>query len=836
MPPLTGRVIAGRYNLQSPIGRGAMGVVWRARDQLLDRDVAIKEVVISALIGADERHNAYQRTLREARTAARLSHRGVVTIYDVVEEDSRPWIVMELVPSQSLDQVLTVEGRLPTARAGRIGQQLLSALAAAHAAGVLHRDVKPSNVLIAASRTGDGWEERAVLTDFGIAQFEGDPRLTQTGMVMGSPGFTAPERIRGGDATPGSDLWSLGATIYAAVEGRGPYEQRGGAITTMSAIINEDAPVAPHAGRLAPLIAALLRRDPSARPSASAAARMFAQVLPQLADTPAEPPPVAHPATIRSAYVPPPAEPAADSGNQPVEEPVPAEQAASAPEAEPEPVTDGRLDAVAKPEPEPITDGRLDAVVKPDAAAEPVAGPDQEDEPELAVVAAAGAAESAAEAVPAAEGEPAGEGKPAGAEQAGAKPAEPADGDDEPSGQAAPAEPGASGYQPTELSIPVARSGAAPPGQAQPTKPTKPTKPKAAPDQPTRPAPSFTAAKPADRVAPSFSAARPATPPAPRPSARPGAGSPGRGGAGQGGYPATGGAAPLSPPGGTYPAGGGYGPPGGQYQPPGGQYGGPSQSHSDLAGQYPPGSGGGRPARRPGGRGRRIAWIAAAAVAAAAIGVGAALALNDNPNTGTSSSDTVPDTPSGLQSVDALNNPTTAVPAGFQPVTVQASDAKSTAGFSLDLPAGWKQQRKDLATDFTGPGDLLLEVDLTPQPTTDMLQAATTLEHQRVTVDHAFPGYKRDTLKQVPVRNTEGAVWKFTWTPAGSPGLVADDILFRKQTSAGPQDYAIYIRSPQATFGKTSLPLFNKILRTFQTVPATTTQPPVTTSPSQSAS
>ena len=313
MPPMTGRVIAGRYNLQHPIGRGAMGVVWRARDQLLDRDVAVKEVVISAMIGEDEKRNAYQRTLREARTAARLSHRGVVAVYDVAEEDGRPWIVMELVPSRSLDQVLTVEGRLSAARTCRIGQQLLSALAAAHTAGVLHRDVKPSNVLIATDRIGDSWDERAVLTDFGIAQFEGDPRLTQTGMVMGSPGFTAPERIRGGDATPGSDLWSLGATLYAAVEGRGPYEQRGGAITTMSAIINEDAPVAPHAGELAPLIAALLRRDPSTRPSAAAAARMFAQVLPRLTEAPAEKPASPHPPTALAEFVPPPAAPVASA-------------------------------------------------------------------------------------------------------------------------------------------------------------------------------------------------------------------------------------------------------------------------------------------------------------------------------------------------------------------------------------------------------------------------------------------------------------------------------------------------------------------------------------------
>jgi hypothetical protein len=265
-----------------------MGVVWRGRDLLLDRDVAVKEVVLTAALREEERANACQRTLREARTAARLSHRGVVTVYDVAEEDGRPWIVMELVPSRSLESVLASDGPLTPQRAGRIGQQLLAALAAAHAAGVLHRDVKPSNVLISSEAPSGAdpgpWDERAVLTDFGIAQFEGDPRLTQTGMVMGSPGFTAPERIRGGVATPASDLWSLGGTIYAAVEGRGPYEQRGGAITTMTAIINEDAPVAPSAGALGPVIAALLRREPSARPTAALAAKMFADVMPLLPD------------------------------------------------------------------------------------------------------------------------------------------------------------------------------------------------------------------------------------------------------------------------------------------------------------------------------------------------------------------------------------------------------------------------------------------------------------------------------------------------------------------------------------------------------------------------
>jgi eukaryotic-like serine/threonine-protein kinase len=277
MHPLadTGRVIAGRYRLEAPVGRGAMGVVWRARDLLLDRDVAVKEVQIAETLTAEERANAYQRTLREAKTAARLNHPGVVTVYDVAEDGGRPWIVMQLVDAQSLDQVLAASGPLSPRRTAEVGRQLLSALSVAHAAGVMHRDVKPSNVLL-------GRDDRAVLTDFGIATFQGDPRLTQTGMVMGSPGFTAPERIRGEDASPASDLWSLGATLYAAVEGHGPYERRGGAITTMSAIINEDAPLAPAAGALGPLIAALLRREPAERPDAIAATRMINDVLPLL--------------------------------------------------------------------------------------------------------------------------------------------------------------------------------------------------------------------------------------------------------------------------------------------------------------------------------------------------------------------------------------------------------------------------------------------------------------------------------------------------------------------------------------------------------------------------
>jgi eukaryotic-like serine/threonine-protein kinase len=265
----SGRLIAGRYRLQEPIGRGAMGIVWHGRDELLDRDVAVKEVQISWQASPTDAEVLYQRTLREARTAARLSHPSVVKVFDVVEEGGTPWIVMELVEARSLDQVIAEDGPLPPEQAAELGTSLVSALANAHSAGVLHRDVKPSNVLV----TGDG---QAVLTDFGIATFAEDPGLTQSGMVMGTPGFTAPERIRGDVATPASDLWSLGATLYAAVEGRGPFDRVGGSSVISAGVATEDAPRAPSAGPLGPVIDALLSRDPGTRPDATAAARLLA--------------------------------------------------------------------------------------------------------------------------------------------------------------------------------------------------------------------------------------------------------------------------------------------------------------------------------------------------------------------------------------------------------------------------------------------------------------------------------------------------------------------------------------------------------------------------------
>jgi serine/threonine protein kinase len=264
-----GYVVAGRYELLDVIGHGAMGTVWRARDQVLAREVAVKEVRLPALMSPQDRAVARERSLREARVAARLTHRDVVTVHDVIEADGSPWIVMELVPARSLARVLAEDGPMPPARAAEMGVVLLEALGSAHAAGIVHRDVKPGNVLIPA----DG---RAVLTDFGIATMAGDQALTQAGMVMGTPGFCAPERIRGAPASPASDLWSLGATLYAAVEGRGPFDGQGSALAVLANIVHGDPPAAASAGPLGPVIAALMNRDPAARPDAAAARLMLA--------------------------------------------------------------------------------------------------------------------------------------------------------------------------------------------------------------------------------------------------------------------------------------------------------------------------------------------------------------------------------------------------------------------------------------------------------------------------------------------------------------------------------------------------------------------------------
>ncbi|MFJ3305794.1 protein kinase [Streptomyces sp. NPDC086549] len=263
--PGSERVVAGRYRLLSPLGEGGMGTVWRARDEVLDREVAVKEVRAPAGLSGSDVERMYARLEREAWAAARVTNRNVVTVYDVAMEGGRPWIVMELIRGVSLADQLEAEGPMSPQRAAHIGAEVLAALRSAHAAGVLHRDVKPGNVLIA----NDG---RVVLTDFGIATVEGSSALTMTGEVIGSPEFLAPERALGRAFGPESDLWSLGVMLYATVEGSSPFRQNT-PLSTLRAVVDEELPPPLRAGPLAPVIEGLLRKDPADRLPADVAER-----------------------------------------------------------------------------------------------------------------------------------------------------------------------------------------------------------------------------------------------------------------------------------------------------------------------------------------------------------------------------------------------------------------------------------------------------------------------------------------------------------------------------------------------------------------------------------
>ncbi|MBB5939624.1 serine/threonine-protein kinase [Streptomyces zagrosensis] len=253
----TGRLLAGRYRLGEVLGRGGMGTVWRARDETLGRTVAVKELRFPSSVDEDEKRRLITRTLREAKAIARIRSSGAVTVYDVVDEDDRPWIVMELIEGRSLADVVRDDGALSPRRAAEVGLAVLDVLRAAHREGILHRDVKPSNVLIA----DDG---RVVLTDFGIAQVEGDPSVTSTGMLVGAPSYIAPERARGHKPGPPSDLWSLGGLLYAAVEGVPPYD-KSTAIATLTAVMTEALDPPKNAGVLEEVIYGLLAKDPARR-------------------------------------------------------------------------------------------------------------------------------------------------------------------------------------------------------------------------------------------------------------------------------------------------------------------------------------------------------------------------------------------------------------------------------------------------------------------------------------------------------------------------------------------------------------------------------------------
>ncbi|MGW2301025.1 serine/threonine-protein kinase [Streptomyces sp. NPDC001809] len=309
-PANEGRLLAGRYRLGGILGRGGMGTVWRAVDETLGRTVAVKELRFPTSIDEDEKRRLITRTLREAKAIARIRNNGAVTVYDVVDEDDRPWIVMELIEGKSLADAVREDGVLTPRRAAEVGLAILDVLRSAHREGILHRDVKPSNVLIAE----DG---RVVLTDFGIAQVEGDPSITSTGMLVGAPSYISPERARGHKPGPAADMWSLGGLIYAAVEGSPPYD-KGSAIATLTAVMTEPVDPPKNAGpELEKVIYGLLAKDPAQRLDDAGARVLLLAVL----DAPDPVPPVS-PEVTRVVPLPPrpdqpPVPRAADRGTAP---------------------------------------------------------------------------------------------------------------------------------------------------------------------------------------------------------------------------------------------------------------------------------------------------------------------------------------------------------------------------------------------------------------------------------------------------------------------------------------------------------------------------------------
>ena len=288
------RILAGRYRLLNMIGSGGMGAVWRAHDEVLGRDVAVKEIFFPREMDPGERETARRRAIREAQLAARLLHRNIVAVYDIVEDEGRPAIVMELLPYRSLRDAIVQDGPLSPVEAARVGLGVLAALYAAHSAGVLHRDVKPANIVL-------GPEGRVILTDFGIAKAVDSPELTTTGMVIGSPSYTAPERARGEKAGEAADLWAVGASLYTAVEGRPPFD-RGDALASLTAVVSDEPDPPVHAGPLRPVIDGLMSKDPDTRLGIAEAARMLHRIVHD------EPATALMPALLR------PAAPLADAG------------------------------------------------------------------------------------------------------------------------------------------------------------------------------------------------------------------------------------------------------------------------------------------------------------------------------------------------------------------------------------------------------------------------------------------------------------------------------------------------------------------------------------------
>ncbi|MFC0109998.1 serine/threonine-protein kinase [Kibdelosporangium aridum] len=313
------RVIAGRYRLVSVIGHGSMGTVWRAYDEFLHRPVAVKEIRLPPGMPQGQADEVRERTLREARAIGVLSHPNVVTLHDIAHENGDPYVVMELVPGSSLAHLLRTHGPLDTTQAAAIADAVAAALQAAHQAGITHRDVKPANVLIAT----DG---RIKLADFGIARNISENTLTKTGITLGSPAYIAPEVASGGEVTNNADLWSLGATLFATIEGHAPYDPEGDVIATLLEVVNGDVPQPTETGPMAKIVSGLMVKDPTSRMTLAEVRRRMYGLLPEPGTSPFTLEDITE---AEKSFIPSPKQP------------------------EPEPVTD----AVAQPEPEADSTG-----------------------------------------------------------------------------------------------------------------------------------------------------------------------------------------------------------------------------------------------------------------------------------------------------------------------------------------------------------------------------------------------------------------------------------------------------------------------------------------------
>ncbi|ADB34627.1 serine/threonine protein kinase [Kribbella flavida DSM 17836] len=816
-PAGNGSLLAKRYRLLGSLGRGGMGIVWQARDEVLGREVAVKEVLLPPELPAEGQAVLRQRTLREARSAARLSHPNVVTVYDVVEEDGRPWIVMELVRSRTLADAIREDGALPWRDVAGIGVQVLAALQAAHAAGVLHRDVKPSNVLLAE----DG---RVVLTDFGIASLEGDTSLTLSGTLVGSPAFIAPERVQAHGAGPESDLWSLGATLYTAVEGRPPHD-RGAALPTLTAAVTEPPDPAPSAGPLWPAIDGLLRKKPAERIDAREASRLLHQAL-NTRNQPAAPTPPVNPTPdsgqrTRVLPVPPnitrgpdPATPTATPTAPPAAAGAAVGSAAAGASASSAPVDASTAPATDTAAAGPATgagDAGRDASTPPEIEA--ASRPADAAAPTPETAAAPAAAESpAAGTAPTPTG-----GAVPHAAPAGAPPSGPPESD-------ASRSTGDGAVPPAAAAAAAAGAGA---GAGMPSAPTEAAAPPDDFGSPSSPANASagtsaraTAAGAEAGVAPASADARPT---ADSPFAPTDAGAtPVR----------TGGAAPPAPAGARVAGESPFAPAAGAAASP------PAVGTSGAAA----GSGGGTPAaptQAAGGK-RRLGLVLVACLVVVGAVVGWVFRPTDDPGSNTpeagGSSSPAPQSTgvsSPAPSATATGTPsasTTSKPATTPPpaTTSRPSTTPSTApttppttvpttggvpagyrrhtdatGFSLAVPAGWTARRNGQQVSFREPGgSRLLLIDQTDQPKADPV--ADWQQQERARRD-GYAGYRRIRIDAVDYFD-KAADWEFTY----AAGSGRQHVLIRGVVTSPNQAYGIYWSTPDSQWGESQA-----MLRTF---------------------